>query len=109
VVFNVCPAATSKAPPDRFWEILMRPEAYEEWTDATFLSAEPPGPVQAGTVIRMKAPGFGRDWPVRLDVTALDPNHRWIDVVARLPFGVDNHEHLTLTETPDRGTLIRFN
>jgi ligand-binding SRPBCC domain-containing protein len=109
VVVNVCPAATSTAPPDRFWEILMRPEAYEEWTDATFLSAEPPGPVRPGTAIHMKAPGFGRDWPVRLDVTDLDSNRRWIDVVAHLPFGVDNHEHLTLTETPDGGTLIRFN
>ena len=109
MVVNVCPAATSKAPPERFWEILMRPEAYEEWTDATFLSSEPPGPVQAGSVIHMKAPGFGRNWPVTLEVTALDPNRRWIDVIARLPLGVDNHEHLTLTETPDGGTLIRFN
>ena len=109
VIVNVCPAATSKAPPDRFWEILIDPRAYERWTDARYLSAEPAGPVQPGTVIRMKAPGFGREWPVRLEVTGLDVNRRWIDIVAYLPLGIENREHLTLTATPDGGTLIRFN
>jgi ligand-binding SRPBCC domain-containing protein len=109
VIVNVCPAAMSKAAPDRFWDILMRPEAYEDWTDARFTSVEPAGPVRPGTVIGMKAAGWGREWAVRLDVTGLDPNRRWIDVVAHLPFGVENHEHLTLTETPEGGTLVRFN
>ena len=109
MIVNVCPAATSKAPPDRFWEILLDPKAYERWTDARFISSEPTGPVRAGTVIRMKAPGFGRAWPVRLEVTGLDPGRRWIDIVVYLPLGIDNHEHLTLTEMPDGGTLIRFN
>jgi ligand-binding SRPBCC domain-containing protein len=109
VIVNVCPAATGKAPPDRFWAILMRPEAYEEWTDARFISSEPPGPVRPGVVINMKARAFGREWPVRLDVTGMDTNRRWIDVIARLPFGVDNYEHLTLAPTESGGTLIRFN
>jgi ligand-binding SRPBCC domain-containing protein len=109
VIVNVCPAATSKAPPARFWDILVEPRTYEQWTDARFISAEPFGPVRAGTVIQMKARGLGREWPVRLDFTGVDPGRRWIDIVAHLPFGVDNHEHLTLTETPEGGTLIRFN
>ena len=109
MIVNVCPAAMSKAPPDRFWEILIDPKAYERWTDARFLSAQPPGQVRAGTVIQMKAPGFGREWPLRLEVTGLDPDRRWIDVIAHLPLGIANHEHLTLTATPERGTLIRFN
>lgn len=108
MIVNVCPAASSTAPPDRFWEILVKPEAYGEWTDASFESSSPPGPVKAGTVISMKA-RFVRDWPVVLAVTGLDPNRRWIDVVAHLPFGIDNHEHLTLTETNEGGTLVRFN
>lgn len=109
MIVNVCPAATSKAPPVRFWEILVDAHAYERWTDARFISAAPPGPVSAGTVIHMKAPGFGREWRVRLEVTDLDPGRRWIDIVAYLPLGIANHEHLTLTETPDGGTLVRFN
>ncbi|HKW58695.1 MAG TPA: SRPBCC family protein [Candidatus Dormibacteraeota bacterium] len=109
MIVNVCPAATSKAPPERFWDILIKPEAYAEWTDARFVSVAPPGPIRAGSVVQMRAAGFGREWPVRLDITGLDENRRWIDVIARLPFGVDNHEHLTLTETPEGGTLVRFN
>jgi hypothetical protein len=109
VIVNVCPAATSKAPPDRFWAVLMKPEAYGEWTDATFRSYEPAGEVRPGTVIRLTAPSLGRDWPVRIDVIDMDPQRRWIDLVARLPLGIDNHEHLTLTETKDGGTLVRFN
>ena len=108
MILNVCPAATSKAPPDRFWDILTTPEAYGEWTDATFVSSRPAGPVKPGTVISMKA-WFGRDWPIILEVADLDPDRRWIDVIARLPFGIDNHEHLTLTGTKEGGTLVRFN
>ena len=109
MIVNVCPAATSKAPPDRFWEILIDPKAYELWADARLLSSEPPGPVRAGTVLRMMAPGFGREWPVRLEVPGLDSNRRWIDIVVHLPLGIVNQEHLTLAERPDGGTLIRFN
>jgi len=39
----------------------------------------------------------------------MDPQRRWIDLVVQLPFGVANHEHLTLTETAEGGTLVRFN
>jgi hypothetical protein len=39
----------------------------------------------------------------------VDPQRRWIDLLVRLPFGIDNHEHVTLTETKDGGTLVRLN
>ena len=109
MVVNVCPAATSKAPPERFWTILTATDRLGEWVDARFVSAEPPGPAQPGQVIRMSAPELGRQWPVRIEVGEMDPGRMWIDYVAHLPFGIANHEHLTLTETPEGGTLIRFN
>jgi hypothetical protein len=34
VIVNVCPAATSTAPPDRFWAVLAESERLGEWTDA---------------------------------------------------------------------------
>lgn len=109
MIVNVCPAATSKAPPDRFWEVLTATDRLGEWTDARVVSITPPGPATPGQQIGMRAPGLGREWPVRIDVVDMDQHHRWIDFVAHLPFGVDNHEHLTMTETPDGGTLVRFN
>ena len=73
MIVNVCPAATSKAPPDRFWEILAATNLLGEWTDAEFVSAEPPGAAQPGQVVHLVAPGFGRKWPVRIDVEYISP------------------------------------
>ncbi|TMG19175.1 MAG: hypothetical protein E6H99_11070 [Chloroflexi bacterium] len=30
-------------------------------------------------------------------------------LVVHFPFGIDNHERVTLTETKEGGTLVRFN
>lgn len=109
MIVNVCPAAVTRASPDRVWSVLAAPERFGEWTDATYRSSDPPGPVKPGQTIHLTAQGFGRSWPVEIVVGEMDLQRRGIDVVARLPFGIDNHEHLTLTETPEGGTLIRFN
>ena len=109
LIVNVCPAATTKAPPDSVWKVIAATERLGEWTDATVVKVDPPGPAQPGQVVSLDAPSFGLKFRVTIDVRDLDPKHRWIDLVAHLPFGVDNHEHLTLTESPDGGTLVRFN
>ena len=80
-----------------------------EWQDARFVSAEPPGQMQPGQKINLAARGFGREWPVRIDVRDVDPQHSWVDLVVHLPLGVTNHEHVTLTETKEGGTLVRLN
>jgi uncharacterized protein YndB with AHSA1/START domain len=109
VIVNVCPAAVTPAAPDRVWKVLTTPERFGDWQDATFVSSNPPGPVKPGQTIRLAARGFGRQWPVSIEVTDMDPQRRWIDLLVHLPVGVENHEHVTLTETKDGGTLVRFN
>jgi uncharacterized protein YndB with AHSA1/START domain len=109
MVVNVCPAAVTSAPPDRVWRVLTNPEGFGEWVDATFVSADPPGSAKPGQIIRMSAPSLGRRWPVSIEVVDVDPQSRWIDFLVRLPFGVENHERVTLTETTNGGTLVRFN
>ena len=109
VIVNVCPAATSTAAPERFWSIVTSPETFGEWVDGRVVSIDPPAEMRPGQVIRMVSPAFGREWPLRIEVGEMDPERRWIDLVAFLPFGVANHEHLTLTPTNEGGTLIRFN
>ena len=109
MIVNVCPAAVTPASPDRVWHLVTHPERFGEWVDARFVSATPPGPAAPGQVIHLSAPEFGREWPVQIDVGDMDPERRWIDLVAHLPFGVANHERITLTETKDAGTLVRFN
>ena len=108
MIVNVCPAGTTKAAPERVWAVLMAPERFGEWTDASYLRSEPPGPMHAGQTIVLGG-RLGRYWTLTIDVGAIDPDHRWIDLVAHLPFGMDNHEHLTLTEMKEGGTLVRFN
>ena len=87
------------------WSVLTTTENFADWQDARFVS----GTVAPGQSILLSAPGFGRSWPVRIDVRDVDPKHRWIDWVAHLPFGVDNEQRTTLTETPEGGTVVRFN
>ena len=109
MIVNVCPAAVTSASPDRVWKVLTTPERLGEWLDAIFESASPPGAVRPGQRIKLSAPSLGRRWPVVIEVGDLDPQSRWIDLLVHLPFGIDNHEHVTLTETKAGGTLIRFN
>jgi ligand-binding SRPBCC domain-containing protein len=109
VIVNVCPAAVSKASPDRVWSVLTTPERLGDWADAEFVRAEPAGPMHAGQKLWLEAPEFGRRWPVRIDVDSVDPGNRWIDLRVSLPFGVVNHEHITLLATETGGTLVRFN
>lgn len=106
---NVCPASVTHASPNRLWSVLSVPERFGEWTDATYLSSDPVGPVKPGQTIHLTAPLFGRSLPIDIAVRDVDPRRGWIDLVVRLPFGVDNHEHITLTETTEGGTLVRFN
>ena len=109
MIVNVCPAAVTSAPPERIWNVLTTPERFGEWLGARFVSAEPPGPIRPGQVINLRAPSLAMQWPVRMDVRDMDPQRRWIDLVVFLPFGVENHERVTLSETKDGGTLVRFN
>jgi uncharacterized protein YndB with AHSA1/START domain len=109
MVVNVCPAGVTSASPDRVWTVLTTPERFGEWQGAAFVSSDPPGPVRAGQTIHLTAHGLGRRWPVSIDVVEVDPQRRWIDLKVHLPLGIDNHEHVTLTETKEGGTLVRFN
>lgn len=107
VIVNVCPAAFTPASPDQIWSVLTTPELFGEWTDAAYVGSEPPGPVKKGQNIHLAAPSFGRRWPIDIEVRNIDPQRRWIDFLVRLPFGIENHEHVTLTEI-ESGTLVRF-
>jgi uncharacterized protein YndB with AHSA1/START domain len=109
MVVNVCPAAVTSAPSDRVWRVLTAPERLGEWTDAKFVSAEPTGAARSGQLINLTTSFLGRMLPLTIQVRDIDPQSRWIDFLVHLPFGVDNHERVTLTETKEGGTLVRFN
>jgi ligand-binding SRPBCC domain-containing protein len=109
VIVNVCPSGIAQAPAERVWQMISTPERYGEWVDATVVAVQPPGPAAAGQHVELTTPFLGRRWPFSIDVVSLDANRRWIDLRVRLPFGVVNDEHLTLTDWGASGTLVRFN
>ena len=108
MIVNVCPAATTSASPDLVWKVITDLDRWREWTDAVVAEAEPLGAVQPGQHVRLHAPRLNF-LKFTIDIGDIDPQHRWIELVARFPFGIVNYERLTLTETEEGGTLVRFN
>jgi hypothetical protein len=109
VIVNVCPAAVTKASAERVWSVITTLERGEEWLDVKVDSSQPPGAMTPGQIIKLGGPVLGLKFYLTMEVGDMDPQRGWIDLLAHLPFGIDNHEHLTLTATPEGGTLIRFN
>jgi hypothetical protein len=111
MLVSVCPSGVASAPRQRVWELLTTPERFDEWVevDAKVVSVDPPGPARAGQHTELVAPSFGLRWRVSIDVETLDRQGRWIELTARTPFGVVNHERITLADVDNGHTLIRFN
>jgi ligand-binding SRPBCC domain-containing protein len=109
LIVNVCPSGVAAAPISQVWQVLATPEGFGEWLDAEVVAIRPPGPAVAGQRIDMAAPGFGHRWRVTIDIDAVDAGGRWIELSVRLPFGIVNHERVTLTELDAGHTLVRFN
>lgn len=109
MIVNVCPAAVTSASPDRVWQVITKLERDKEWLDVKVVSADPPGPMAPGQTIKLSGPFLTRAFPVIFQIGDMDPERRWVDILVHLPFGIDNHERLTLTPTEEGGTLIRFN
>jgi ligand-binding SRPBCC domain-containing protein len=110
MVVTVCPSGVAATSPERVWAVLTTPERFGQWLqDAAVVSINPRGPAAAGQRIDLAARGFGRQWPVTIEVGAVDAGHRWIDLTVRLPFGIINREHVTLAELSAERTLVRFN
>jgi len=95
---------------DRVWRVITTLERDEEWLDVKVVSAQPPGVMTPGQTIKLSnAPVLSRVFYLTMEVGDMDPERGWVDILVHLPFGIDNHEHLTLTPTEEGGTLIRFN
>jgi ligand-binding SRPBCC domain-containing protein len=109
MIVNVCPSGIAAAPTRQVWQVLSTPDQFGEWLDAEVVAIRPPGRAVAGQRIDLAASGFGRRWRVAIDVDGVDPDRRWIELRAHLPFGVVNHERVTLTELDAGRTLVRFN
>ena len=90
------------------WNLLTTAEGYNRWADATVVAAVPPGPAEPGQCIELRSWALGRGWPVHFEIGAVEPMHG-IEITVRLPFGIVNHEHISLVALSDRETRVSFN
>jgi hypothetical protein len=106
---TVCPAAVAEVEPGVVWARLLDVERYPEWADVRLVSAEPPGPLAPGQRLRFTSRELGRDWPVVFEIHEVDSLRHRLGVDVRLPFGVVNHELITVAEAGPGRALVRFN
>ena len=105
---TVCPAATINAPIERVWSLLMDPRRWTEWSTARLEAATPDGQLHAGQRLYFSSRAFGRRWRAVTTVIRVSSERHTIDVDVSVPFGIINHEHLSVTNLPDGRTHVRF-
>lgn len=105
---TVCPIAIVEAPQELVWHLLTTPEGYKTWVDAELLHAEPPGAAIEGQRIFFRTRALGRWWPVSFQVGAVAAP-RSLELTVDLPFGITNHEHITVLPLAARQTRVAFN
>jgi uncharacterized protein YndB with AHSA1/START domain len=105
---SVCPSALVEAPIERVWDVLTSPVGLDAWADASLVWADPPGPARPGQRLRLTTPAFGRTFPVGIDVLEVDADRHRLHFLVDLPLGLVNDETVTMTDTGDTRTLVRF-
>jgi ligand-binding SRPBCC domain-containing protein len=105
---TVCPAATINAPIERVWSLLMDPRKWTEWSTAELEAARPEGPLHAGQRLYFSSRAFGRRWHAITTVISVAVERRSLDVEVSVPFGIVNHEHLSLVSLADCRTHAQF-
>lgn len=105
---SVCPSAVVEAPVERVWELLTRPEGFDLWVDAVVVAAEPEGPVRPGSRLHLVTRALGWRFAVTIEVREVDAERRRLRFLVELPFGMMNDEVVTMADSGDGGTLVRF-
>jgi ligand-binding SRPBCC domain-containing protein len=105
---TVCPAAIINAPIERVWSLLMDPWKWTDWSTARLETAIPDGPLHVGQRLYFSSRAFGRRWRAVTTVKGVAPERHSVDVDVSVPFGITNHEHLSVTSLPDGSTHVQF-
>ncbi len=108
LVVNVCPTQVANAPADVVWQVLTDTERYGDWIDTEVGRVDPVGPATPGQRVDLARSALGLRFTATIDIGRIDPDRRWIDMVART-FLFVNREHITLSAVGDGRTLVRFN
>jgi|SRR5215469_14752924 len=105
---SVCPSTVVAAPLEQVWELLTNPEGFDSWADATLVAAEPDGAAQPAQKLHLVTGALGLKFAVTIDVLDVDAENHQLHFLVHLPFGVVNDETVTMADTGDGNTLVRF-
>jgi hypothetical protein len=105
---TVCPAATINAPGARVWSLLMDPRKWTDWSTARLEAAKPDGPLHVGQQLYFSSRAFGRRWNAVTTVISITKERNCLDIDVSVPFGIVNHEHLSLVSLPNDRTCVQF-
>jgi hypothetical protein len=105
---SVCPSALVEAPVEQVWDLLMRPDGFDLWTDAALVAAEPEGRAHPGQLLHLATRALGWAFALTIEVLDVDADRRRLHALVRLPFGLVNDEVITLAPAGDRRTFVRF-
>jgi hypothetical protein len=85
---SVCPAAVVRAPVDTVWALLADPGRYGDFWDIHVTRVTPAGPARPGQVVAGWSRAFGRRWPTRMAIEAVDADRQQIRFTTTLPLGL---------------------
>ncbi len=75
--------------------------------DARVERIHPPGPPVPGQRIDFSSRRFGRRWSIRFEVERVDPTRHELQLLIRLPLGIQNHETIACAPLDGR-TRVQF-
>ncbi len=104
----VCPAAVIAAPCAAVWEVLRNIPSDSGWLGVDVDRADPPGPLQPGQMLLFSGGALGRRWQFRMEIDAMDQEQGVIDMRVLFPFGIVNHEHMSLAPILDGSCRVQF-
>ncbi len=107
--FYVCPAAVIAAPRATVWEVLRNIPSDSGWMGGVELErAVPPGPLQPGQTLLFGGAVLGRRLHLTMEIDAMDEQKGVIDMRVMLPFGMVNHEHMTIAALSNGSCRVQF-
>ncbi len=104
----VCPAAVIAAPCATVWEVMRTFPGDPAWMGVEVQRVDPPGPLQPGQALLLSVRALGRRWYTRMEIDAMDQEKGFIDMRVLLPFGMVNHEHMTLAPVLNGACRVQF-
>ena len=108
MTITVCPAATINASMERVGSLPMDPQKWTEWSSARLEAAIPDGPLHVGQRLHFSSRALRRRWQAVTTVLGVAPEPHSLDVDVSVPFGIVNHEHVSVTGLPDGRTHVQF-